>query len=307
MELSITLKTPYRRFMVTDRYKITTSQRLARIHHSQYNQEALFPPTPASGDASDRSGSPTALFGTPTTPQTASAPDKVITDLTWVSCDALADYIMLLAGSEDCVDREVSFELIRRAPPVESGTDSDLPSDDPTVASSSTRTVESSLFETPAASMLRTKISLCSPSFTLASPIVSESWSRHRDWHLRAFDLGAVTPTLQEVNVRGRLARGQFLADLDGFFHLAKTFQEQEQALERTVGRYVKVFRNVLSKQDDGRFSLKQMAFLSCSPRDHRRIEEMVNLGQFPEILKDDRMIHHPPEGIDHRRDGDKE
>ncbi|KAJ3179786.1 hypothetical protein HDU87_002354 [Geranomyces variabilis] len=304
MELSITLRTPYRRFMITDLFKITTSQGFARIHHSQYNQEALYPSTlqadvhrpdnlPANlapaqgGNIGSNPTSPnlnTIRRGSPLQP--AAVEEKTVSEITWVSCDALSDYIMLLAGSLACVDRELSFQLTRPNPVV--------------AVSTSTSRESLAVFEQQQLHQqeqpqqqqqqqpggddtwegLKTIISLRSPAFNLSSPTVSESWSRHRDWHLRAFGLGVDTPTLQEVNVRGRLARGQYLADLDGFVAVARTFEEQEKALERTVNRYVKVFRNVLSKQDDSPFTLKQLAYVSCANADRRKVDRMVELGQ---------------------------
>ncbi|KNC99353.1 uncharacterized protein SPPG_05600 [Spizellomyces punctatus DAOM BR117] len=248
MEFNLTLKTPYRRFMTTDRFRITASQGFARIQHTRYDQDALGVVVPIGGDP-------------PPTPTTASAnlvvdsevlvPDqnrKLGTEITYITTGALTSYVLLLAGSQTCIDREVTLELVR----------------------TSSKT-----------SILKTIMSLSNN--TAPNP---EVWSKHRDWHLRTFGLGTdVQPTPQEVNVRGRLARGQFLADVDGFMSVAKSFEEVEQFLERTVDRYVKVFRSVLDKQDDGPLSLKQLAYASCLARDRREIDGMVDEGQMGPVF----------------------
>ncbi|KAJ3162428.1 hypothetical protein HDU86_004909 [Geranomyces michiganensis] len=306
MELSITLKTPYRRFMTTDLFKITTSQGFARVHHSRFNQEALYPATlqtdvdrqenlttnlvAAPGGFGSNAASPNLNNNRRGSPPQA-ADEKIVTEITWVSCDALSDFIMLLAGSLACVDRELSIELTRVNPVVTVSTSTSReslaifdqqhqqsPQRQPQPQPQQPQQQQQQRVGGDTWEGLKTIISLRSPGFNLSSPTVSESWSRHRDWHLRAFGLGVDTPTLQEVNVRGRLARGQFLADLDGFVSVARTFEEQEKALERTVNRYVK------GKQDDSPFTLKQLAYVSCGQADRRKVDRMVELDQIHTI-----------------------
>ncbi|KAI9097241.1 hypothetical protein DFS34DRAFT_593918 [Phlyctochytrium arcticum] len=290
MELHLTLKSPYRQYMTTDLFRITTSQGFARIQHIHYDPNTIGVLTFMStqGDPVSPAASLPAM-GFFREAATDLMDEVVVTDkdrplsteLTYITTDALVPYLLLLVGSQTCNDREITIELIRTPAPDGSS---------PSSSSSTRKTTE------PQQSSLKTMVSLTN----LSAPN-AEAWSKHRDWHLRAFGLGTeVPPTMQEINVRGRLARGRFLADLDGFSSVAKRFDEVtiqitfrtheqkslnnqtfqvEPFLQRIIDRYVKVFLSTLNKHDDTPLTLKQLAFVSCPRRHRNEVEGWVRGG----------------------------
>ncbi|KAJ3049579.1 hypothetical protein HK097_009449 [Rhizophlyctis rosea] len=105
-----------------------------------------------------------------------------------------------------------------------------------------------------------------------------ERWSEVREWHMtqaRTQRENRGEPPITgraAIETEERMIRQRHSETLQEFLRTARSFEDLESMLERTLKRYVNVLFSVLNKHDDTPLNLSELSYLACSETDRATV-----------------------------------